>query len=189
MLDALKKALGSKEAAKPTLEVKFSDEQMAAIQADIAAAVAVARAEFEDYKQTAEAMVAAAEEQVATLTAQLAEANEKLGAAAAAIVDSEAAKQAAEASALAAKLAVRKEKVVAAIGTARADALLTVTEGMDDAAFDAVLAALGAKADAEAADPLFNEVGVEAQADPAQVTNEESKEMKILREKYKTQGK
>jgi hypothetical protein len=37
------------------------------------------------------------------------------------------------------KLTARKEKVVASLGTERAEALLRATEGMDDAAFEAVL--------------------------------------------------
>lgn len=85
--------------------------------------------------------------------------------------------------ALAAKLAARKEKVVAAIGTEKADGLMLATEGLDDTAFEAVVSALAGSVAAEAASPLFKEVGVTAEADAAKVV-EESAEMKLLKKQY-----
>jgi GTP cyclohydrolase III len=82
------------------------------------------------------------------------------------------------------KLAARKEKVVASLGTERADALLKVTEGMDDAAFEAVVSALGVSAAVEAASPLFKEVGVDAKADATKVREESARNEDSQAKKY-----
>ena len=184
MLEALRKALGSKEAAaKPveTLEVKLDTAE---IQAAIQAAVDGVKVEFDAYKQSADAAMAEAAERVTALQAELAEMAGKLSEAQAALEAAEAAKVDAAAQAAAAKLAARNERLVASLGTERAAAVMTATEGMEDAAFEAVVAALGVAAAAEAASPLFTEAGVDAKADASTVV-EESAEMKILREKYK----
>lgn len=167
MLKALQKAVGIKPEA---------NAELTALQA-----------EFNEFKETAEALMAAAEEREAELAAKLEEANAKLAEVAEAVAAAEAAKAQAEAdalaaveAALAAKLAARKDKLIAAVGTERADALLALE--MDDAAFEAVVAALGVSAAVEAASPLFNEAGVDAQADAAQVV--ESAEMRILKAKF-----
>lgn len=179
MLDALKKALGHKT-VEATMEVKLTAEDvMAAVQA----AVAELKVEFDTYKTTADAAMAEAAEKVTGLQAELADMAAKLAEANAALASAETAKVAAAAEAAAAKLSARKEKLVAALGTERADALMKVTEGMEDAAFDAVISALGVAASVEAEDPMFNEAGVDAKADAGKVV-EESKEMKILRAQY-----
>lgn len=178
MLKALQKALGvqpkAEEVAGPAVE---------AAVAELSATLDATRAEFDEFKQTAEALLVAADAEKAELVAKLEEANAKLAAAADVLASAEADKEAAEAAALAAKLNARKEKVLAAVGTERADALLQVTEEMDDAAFDAVLSAIGLGAKAEAESQMFNEVGVAAEADAAKVVDE-SPEMKILKKKY-----
>lgn len=181
MLDKLKKALGGKEAAKPVeqLEVKLDTTE---VQAAIDAAVATVSAEFGEFKTSAEAAMLEAAEKITSLEAALAEANAALEAA-----NADKAQAVVDAAAL--KAAARKEKVIAAVGTERAPALLTVTEGMEDAAFDAVLSALSTGAKAEAESPLFTEVGVDAQADTAKVVESESAEMKILKAKYKPKKK
>lgn len=186
MLEKLRKALGG-EPTKPaeTLEVKLDTAE---IQVAIEAAVNEVRVEFDAYKQSADAAMAEAADKVTALQAELAEMAGKLAAAQAALdaADEEAMKAAAEAAAL--KLAARNDRVIAALGTERAAAVMKATEGMDDAAFEAVVTALGVGAAAEAAAPLFNEVGVDAQADAGKVV-EESKEMKLLKAKYQPQGK
>jgi hypothetical protein len=83
----------------------------------------------------------------------------------------------------AAKFVARKEKVVSAIGTAKADGLMLATQGLDDAAFDAVVSALAGSVDVEASTGLFKEVGVSATADTTKIVDE-SPEMKILKQKY-----
>lgn len=186
MLETLRKALGGKEAVKPveTLEIKLDTAE---IQAAIQAAVTEVKAEFDTYKQTADAAMAEAAEKLNTLQAELAEMAGKLTEAQAALVAADTAKLDAANLAAALKLSARKEKLVASIGTERADALMQATEGMEDAAFEAVAAALGVGIEAESKSELFTEVGTDAQADGSKVT--ESKEMQILRAKYKHSGK
>lgn len=83
----------------------------------------------------------------------------------------------------AAKFVARKEKVVSAIGTEKADGLMLATQGLDDVAFDAVVSALAGSVDVEASTNLFKEVGVSANADTTKIVDE-SPEMKILKQKY-----
>ena len=83
----------------------------------------------------------------------------------------------------AAKFTARKEKVVSAIGTEKADGLMLATQGLDDTAFDAVVSALAGSVDVEASKGLFTEVGVSATADTTKIVAE-SPEMKILKQKY-----
>lgn len=180
MLETLRKALGGKEATKPDqTEVKLTAED---VTAAVQAAVAELNGKFDEYKQTADAAMAEAAEKITGLQGELAAMAGKLTEAQAALdaADEEAVKAAQEAAAL--KLTARKEKVVASLGTERAEALLKATEGMNDAAFEAVASALGVSAAVEAAAPLFNEVGVDAQADASKVV--ESPEMRILKNKY-----
>jgi uncharacterized protein YPO0396 len=104
-----------------------------------------------------------------------------------ALVDAAAAEKAElQAKAVEAKAAARKEKIVAAVGTERAEAVATATEGLTDASFDAVLSAMTLSVDTESTSSLFTETGVTAEATAAKVVNavEESPEMKILRAKY-----
>lgn len=92
------------------------------------------------------------------------------------------AKLAVEAEALQAKLAARKEKIVAAVGTDKAEALLTATEGVDDVAFNAIVSAFDAKLVQESQSAMFTEIGAAGEVDVAKA--EESPEMKALKAKY-----
>lgn len=179
MLKELQKALGMKPAEKQvtteTLELKLDTS-------DIQATVDAMKAEFDEFKQTAEALLAESEAKTKSLTEQLEAANALVADFRAAAVMAEAEKLQAVADAAAAKLAGRKEKLVALLGTERADALLTVTENMEDAGFDAVVSALGVGAAAEADAPLFKEVGATVEADAAQIV--ETAEMRALKSKY-----
>lgn len=82
-----------------------------------------------------------------------------------------------------AKMAARKEKVVLAIGTEKAEGLMLATQGLDDAAFEAVVSALVGSVEAEASTSLFSEVGVSASVDASKI-DAESPEMKIIRQKF-----
>jgi hypothetical protein len=82
------------------------------------------------------------------------------------------------------KMTARKEKVVAAIGELKADALMMATGGLDDAAFEAVVSALAGSVEAEAATDMFKEVGASATADVSKVVAGESAEMRLLKAKY-----
>ena len=117
-------------------------------------------------------------EQVATLVAQLASANEtlvasqsqfaeltaKFEAAQTQLADIAAAKAALEVEAKQAKLTARKEKVEASIGTANAAAVLAATEGLEDAQFEAIVGAMAKSFETEASSNMFTETGVAAEA-------------------------
>lgn len=169
MLKALQRHLGGKPAEQLTIELNE------AIAAGVAEALSGLQAAFDEFKTEAEAHATGLSEALTATENKLTEVQAALEAAAAD-------KAAAEAAAQAAKLEARKEKVLGIVGTERADALLKVTEGMDDTAFEAVVAALGVGAAAEAASPLFKEAGVDVAADSAAVT--ETPEMKRLKAKY-----
>jgi hypothetical protein len=80
----------------------------------------------------------------------------------------------------------RKEKIVAAVGTEKADALVAATEGMDEAAFNAVMSAVTVAGEKESKSAMFNEVGASADVEADKVNNE-SAEMRIIREKNERQ--
>lgn len=105
------------------------------------------------------AQLASQTEQLSAIQAQLAEAQALL----AAVED---AKATLVADAKAAKLAARKESIVAAVGTSRADALMTATESLDEVQFTAVVSAMAMSFEAEAESPMFKESGVAAEAKP-----------------------
>lgn len=142
-----------------------------------------------DVKPTPEATLSA--EDVLALRAALDESKAALEAAngkivaLTAIVDEaaefKASKEKAEADA---KLNARKDKVVAAVGTAQAEAIIAATASMDDTGFDAVMAALSVKAVAETSGALFKEVGVDAEADQTKVQAGSNGVMDYLTSKY-----
>jgi hypothetical protein len=129
------------------------------------------------------AAVIEATAQLETVAAALTEVTGLYEAAKAALAEVAAEKVAMEVAAAVAKAAARKEKVEAAIGTEKAAGLLLATEGLDDASFDAVVAALAGSVDAEAKSPLFQEVGATGVVDAAKIV-EESAEMQALKQKY-----
>lgn len=109
-----------------------------------------------------------AESTIAKLTSDLEAANAKLAA-----VEASIAAKATEA---------RRARISAAIGDSKVDAVMAATEGMEDAKFDAILAAMAGSIDAEASSKMFRDNGADVKSTAPVV--EESKEMKILREKY-----
>lgn len=133
---------------------------------------------------------------VASLTASLQTANESLADVSAKLAKAEAQiaeltsivtqaaefKAAEEQAALVAKLAARKEKAVLAVGTEKAETLMTATTGMDDASFNAVLAVTTTTLSTEANSNMFTEKGVEGNADTTAVQS--NKTMEILQAKY-----
>lgn len=152
MLDKFKKLLGNAEPQEQLEQVieavaDNSNEALTKLQAD-----------FDKYKAEAELVLS-------TAAAELEELKTKLEAANSVIAAAEQAKAVAEKQALETKLAARKEKIVAAIGTEKADGLMLATEALDDAAFNAVLSALAGSVEAEASTEMFKEVGVDAKAE------------------------
>lgn len=169
VVEATEQVTEAVEQAVETLTVKIDASEVQAeiekLQAQVDAVTAEFGAKLEEAAAALAEMTAkfeAAQAELATLAAEKAEM---------------------VANARAVKLAARKEKVVAAIGTEKADGLMLATEGLDDAAFEAVVSALAGSVDAEAKTELFSEVGVAAEADAAKVV-EESEEMKLLKQKY-----
>ena len=162
MLDKFKKLLSVAVEAQPEA------------QAAAAAAVEVSMdAEFSVMRE----QLAAAVEGLAGMTANFE--------AAQAVVNALTAEKAESAvKAEAAKYTARKEKVVLAIGTAKADGLMLATQGLDDVSFDAVVSALAGSVDVEASKGLFAEVGVSASADTTKI-DEESSVMKLIKQQNK----
>ena len=155
-----------------------------AVETAAPAAIAELQAQFDTFKAEAAAEVsdlAAKLEEALTAVRSLETERDEIAARLQAAADA-AAQAAAEATA--AKLAARKEKIVAAVGTARADAVFAAVEGMEDAQFEAVLSVMTAAGSTEAQSPMFNEQGASLDADPAAVGSGESKEMQILRARY-----
>jgi hypothetical protein len=163
---------------------------------DVPAVAATAPAEVETPTLEVDAgaaefsLVGTEDTAVAKLTADLAEAVAALSAVTVSFEAAQAALNALTAEkaelavkAEAAKFVARKEKVVSAIGSEKADGLMLATQSLDDAAFDAVVSALAGSVDVEASQGLFTEVGVSANADTTKIVAE-SPEMKILKQKY-----
>lgn len=134
-----------------------------------------------------EAMASQAEA-LQAVTGKLAEVQAQFEIAQAALDAVNAAKELLVAEKKAARLAVRKEAVVAAVGTDKAEALLSATDALDDASFQAVVGAMTTSLTKEAKSVLFVEVGVSAVADVPDVAavEEESAEMQLLKAKYQT---
>lgn len=93
-------------------------------------------------------------------------------------------KAAAEANAKQMKMDARLASLSKEVGDERAAKVLAATEGMDDAAFDAIASALKMSADNEAKSTLFTEQGANEEVSP-DARQTETTEMKILKEKFK----
>lgn len=157
MLDKFKKFLNKKE------DPEMKDEkatQALTIQVDASEAKAELekiQADFEAFKTEANALIAQADGQVAELKKQV----EALVAEKAAMITEAAEK----------KLSARKEKIVAAIGTTKAEGVMAATKDLDDASFEAIVSALTTSVDAEAKSEMFTETGASAEADASKVVD------------------
>lgn len=130
-----------------------------------------------------QAELASVQEQLTGLVSALTEMTAKYEGAHAALTALTAEKELLLAAQAAAKMTARMGKIEAAIGTEKAAGLMAATEGLEDAAFEAVVSALAGSVDAEAKTGMFQEVGATGQPDAAKIV-EESAEMKILKQKY-----
>lgn len=160
-----------------------------------ASSAAEANTKKEDVQMTNQVNDANAELLTQATTA-LAEANTKLADALAQVEqmkqmlkDSQDAQLAAQEQAKKVKMDARKQKIADAVGTAKADALLAATEGLEDAAFEAVVNAMAVNLDAEAKTEAFQEVGKVAKSDTEEIEKietekKESEEAKLLKAKY-----
>ena len=184
MLEKFKKLLGSTEAKAPVIEaVAPAATELLTLKldaSDLTAELSQMRTEFETGIAALTADFQGAQSALAEMTANFEAAQAALNA-----LTAEKADMAVKAEA--AKFAVRKEKVVSAIGTEKADGLMLATQGLDDAAFDAVVSALAGSVDAEAKTGLFKEVGVNAEADTTKIVAESSV-MKLIKQKKSTRN-
>lgn len=177
MLDHLKKYFSSKEGnpvASATQQEKETVEMANTNLPDVSG-------ELSEMAAT----VATLEANLAELQGSFAELNTKYTEAIAKLADAEAAKASLLAASATAKLAARKEKLEFAVGTEKADALLSALEGVDDAAFESVVSSLTMNLDAESKSKMFAENGVTAEANAEKVVESGSLKAK-LEEKYKS---
>ena len=174
MLASLAKQLGLVPEPAVVLAANVSDEVTASLEqlkVEMAEAKAAADSQIAELSaafETAAKAVAAADEKVAEMQAAL-------EAAVAAKAESE--KIVADM-----KVSARKAKIVDAVGEAQAESILAATEGLDDTKFGAVLQAFGASFKKESESAMFTEAGVAGLSDGSVV--EESEEAKLLRAKY-----
>lgn len=145
--------------------------------ADLSAQLAELTTQFENVQSNLENAVititelTSEKENLLAQLAQLEEANKELSEKTKAI----------EEKALEEKLAARKAKLSSVVGSDKADATFEAIKGLEDATFDAVLAAMAASFEKEATTELFQETGLSGEPAPAiEMTTEE----KILRQKY-----
>lgn len=85
------------------------------------------------------------------------------------------------------RLDARKAKIVAAVGTTKADALYLSTQSLPDADFESIVGALGTSAEVEGQSRMFTEAGVTGETDQSKVTAAPSGVMAILLQEN-TQG-
>lgn len=163
MLDRLKKHLGIAEVSTDVSAIQTELEtlkvQFDGVQSNLANAVETINALTAE-KEGLEVALADAIETNASLKAQ--------------VEDKEAA-------IVKAKDDSRKEALVKVVGEQKADATFEAVKGLDDVAFDAVLAAMSAAYSKEATSELFVETGVAGDVEPAKTITAEEK---ILRAKF-----
>ncbi len=163
MIDKFKKFFNVVEETKMGVEEQGAQAEMSV--ANMAAELSALQASF-----------ASQSESFAALAQQLADAQAALSAV-------EGAKAALEAEAKNKQLAARKQRVEMAIGTEKAPAMLSATEQLDDAQFEAIVSAMAMSFETEANSQMFKEAGVTAKAEA--VADEESLEMKIIKAKQR----
>ena len=152
MIDAIRKKFFSGEKGSEMKE-KPAQASTPAVDTNMAA----------ELKQAQDALTSQAADMQA-LTELVQELSTKFEQAQAALNASEAAKAALVAEAATKRLATRKEAIVAAVGTDKAETLMAATETLDDAQFNAVVGAMAASFEAEAKSKMFTEAGVSAEA-------------------------
>lgn len=168
MLKQLQKFFNTANSAA-TEEVKMIEENTGAKLATVDTTVELANA--------TEALAAS----TAAMQTMLTELSETKAALAALVAE----KELVAAAAGATKMAVRLSKLSAAIGDEKAPALLSVTESMDDAGFEAVVAAMSVSVVKESKTVLFTDIGLDVRAET--ISDGESSIMKALKAQYKDQ--
>ena len=153
MLDKLKKFLQPAAQAELKKETQMVTETLSGAST------------VEELTASLEALQVESATTVATLASTLTKLAETEAAFAALVVSNETAAALAKEQ----KLSARKASVVTALGTERANALMTATNDVSDSQFAAIVAAMTVAGQVEATSDLFVEVGVDAQADAAAV--------------------
>jgi hypothetical protein len=179
LLNRIIKAVTGKESA-PEVEAKAAE---ATETLTVVLDTTAVETELSQMRTELDGVVAGLSAELATAVAALTDMTANFEAAQAALNALTAEKAEMVVKAEAAKFTARKEKVVLAIGTEKADGLMLATQGLDDVAFEAVVSALAGSVDAEAETSLFKEVGVQASADTTKIVAESS-EMKLIKQKY-----
>lgn len=180
MLDALRKKFFSN-----TNEEVENMKKEDIVQADLSANtdVAVQLAAAQELLATQAASLAESAGVTATMMSEMKELSAKLEQAQSALAAVEDAKAALAVDAHKAKMDARKARVEASIGTDKSVALMSATEALDDASFDAVVKALAGSVEVEAQSTMFKEVGVSGEVDTSKI-EEEGAVMKALKAKY-----
>lgn len=158
MIDAIRKKFFSGEKGSEEMKENPSQASTPAVDKELAAQLT-----------QAQATLATQSEELAALTKMVGELSAKFEQTNAALEASEATKAALVAEATAKRLATRKEAIVAAVGTSKADSLMAATESLDDTQFNAIVGAMAASFEAEAKSKMFTEAGVAAEAVVAEV--------------------
>lgn len=158
MLDKFKKFKFFSEVKEPEMEQEDTQADLSAVDVN---------------EQLAAANEALASNAVAMkeMGEKLAEMSAKFDAAQTALAAVEAEKAAMLAEATEKKLSARKEKIVASIGTAKAEGVMAATKDLDDAQFEAIVSALATSIDAEAKSEMFTETGASAEADASKIVD------------------
>jgi hypothetical protein len=131
------------------------------------------------------AQLASSTSALTELQASFAELSSKFEAAQAALTVVENEKKEMVTKAAEARLASRKEKLVATVGSSQADTLMAAVGNLEDAQFNAVVAAMATSREAEANSEAFKEVGVSGNPDASKVAVEKSALEAKLEEKYR----
>lgn len=145
-------------------------------------AVAELQAAFDAYKLEAEANLKAVGDTLSSALEAVKAADEKIASLQAALDAVEAAKAEAAKVAEEKRLAARKEKIVKAVGEAKADGLMAATSALADEQFEAVVGALVASVDTEANSPMFTETGATGIPDANKVTDAAAGTMAALKQ-------
>lgn len=153
------------------------------VEASTPESIVALQAEFDAFKADAEAQHTELASALETAVNAVKEADTRVAEMQAELASFQATAEAAAAKAEEARLSARKQKIEAAVGSEKADALMVATNGLDDTAFNAVLSAMTLATDKEAKSTMFTEQGAAAEVDAGKVVTE-SAEMKILRARY-----
>ncbi len=144
MLDAIRKKF-SKQPSGEKVEMTKTTLPDMALETQLAAALSQITNQQADFQ---------------ALTEMVEELSAKFEASTKALAASELTKASLVAEASVKRLKARSEAITKAVGTSKLESLMTATENLADAQFEAIVSAMAASFDAEAKSPMFQEAGV-----------------------------